>query len=204
MISCDFVWFPQRSPHFSLNESQTNLQPYLNCCWKLFCEMVFFGGHINKHPGPDVALNGLDTGISRNHGLNKMAYNSQTIFSMNFLREGVTEVVLTNVGSVYLSIRTWPSFSCRCPNTQRCSTQWSRLTHIRVNNLTIIGSDNGLSPGRRQAIIWTSAGILFIRPYGTNFNEILNKIRTFSLTKMYLKMSSGICRPFCLGLNCVK
>ena len=31
-------------------------------------------------------------------------------------------------------------------------------------NLPIIGSDNGLSPGRRQAIIWTNAAILSIRP----------------------------------------
>ena len=34
------------------------------------------------------------------------------------------------------------------------------------------GSDNGLSPGRRQAIIWTNAGILLIGPLGTNINEI--------------------------------
>ena len=33
------------------------------------------------------------------------------------------------------------------------------MTHICVGNLTIIGSDNGLSPSRRQAIIWTNAGI---------------------------------------------
>ena len=39
-----------------------------------------------------------------------------------------------------------------------------RVTHICVANLAIIGSDNGLSPGRRQAIIWTNAGILFIGP----------------------------------------
>ena len=36
--------------------------------------------------------------------------------------------------------------------------------HICVDKLTIIGSDNGLSPGRRQAIIWTSVGILLIEP----------------------------------------
>ena len=29
-------------------------------------------------------------------------------------------------------------------------------------NWTNIGSDNGLSPGRRQAINWTNAGILLI------------------------------------------
>ena len=59
-------------------------------------------------------------------------------------------------------------------------TQWGRLTHICVGKLTIIGSDNGLSPGRRQAIIWTSAGILFIGPLGTNFSEISIEILTFS------------------------
>ena len=37
-----------------------------------------------------------------------------------------------------------------------------RVTHICVYRLTIIGSDNGLSPGRRQAIIWTNAGILLM------------------------------------------
>ena len=36
------------------------------------------------------------------------------------------------------------------------------MTHICVNKLTTIGSDNGLSPGRRQAIIRTNAGILLI------------------------------------------
>ena len=37
---------------------------------------------------------------------------------------------------------------------------------------TVIGLDNGLSPDRRQVIIWTNAGLLLIEPLGTNFNEI--------------------------------
>ena len=80
-------------------------------------------------------------------------------------------------------------------------THWGRVTHICVGNLTIIGSDNGLSPGRRQAIIWTNAGILLIGPLETNFSEIWIAIETFSLRKMHLKMASGKWRPFCLGLN---
>ena len=32
-------------------------------------------------------------------------------------------------------------------------THWGRVTHIFIGNLTIIGSDNGLSLGQRQAII---------------------------------------------------
>ena len=80
-------------------------------------------------------------------------------------------------------------------------THWGRMTHICVVKLTIIGSDNGLSPGRRQAIIWTNDGILLIGPLGTNFSEILIGIQTFSFKKMHLKMSSAKWRPFCLGLN---
>ena len=65
-------------------------------------------------------------------------------------------------------------------------THWDRVTHICVGNLTIIGPDNGLSPGRRQAIIWTNVGILLIGPLGTNFGEILIGIQTFSFKKMHL------------------
>ena len=70
-----------------------------------------------------------------------------------------------------------------------------------LTKLTITGSDNGLSPGRRQAIIWTNAKILLIGALGTNVSEILIKIDTFSLKKMHLKMTSGKGRPSCLGLN---
>ena len=83
-------------------------------------------------------------------------------------------------------------------------THCGRVTHISVGNLTIIGSDNGLSPGRRQAIIWTNAGILLTWHLGTNFSQILIEIHTFSFKKIHLKMSSGKWRPFCLGLNVLR
>ena len=78
------------------------------------------------------------------------------------------------------------------------------MTHICVSKLTIIGSDNGLSTERCQAIIWTNAGILLIWPLGTKFSEISIDINTFSLKKIHFKMSSGKCRPFCLGLNVLR
>ena len=80
-------------------------------------------------------------------------------------------------------------------------THWGRVTHICVSKQTIIGSDNGLSPGWHQAIIWTNAGILLIGPLGTNFSEILIEIYIFSFKKMHFKMSSGNSQPFCFGLN---
>ena len=45
---------------------------------------------------------------------------------------------------------------------------WCRL-YASVNQVSI-GSDNGLSPIRRQAFVWTSAGLLSIGPLGTNFS----------------------------------
>ena len=68
---------------------------------------------------------------------------------------------------------------------------------IYVSKLTIIGADNGLSPGWRQAIIWYKAGILLIRTLGTNFSEILIEIHTFSFNKIW----SDKWQQFCLSLN---
>ena len=83
-------------------------------------------------------------------------------------------------------------------------THWGRVTHICVSKLTIIGWDNGLSPDRHQAIIWTNAGTLLMRTLGTNFSEILIESHSFSFKKMHKKMSSGKWRPSCLGLDVLK
>ena len=83
-------------------------------------------------------------------------------------------------------------------------THWGRVTHICVGKLTIIGSYNGLSPGRRQAIIRTNAGILLIRTLRTNFSEFLVEILIFSFKKIRLKVSSAKCCSFRLGLNVLR
>ena len=80
---------------------------------------------------------------------------------------------------------------------------WSWVTHKCINNQTIIGSDNSLSPDWRQAIIWTSAGILLIGPLGTKFSEILIAILTFSFIKMHwqsvvCKMTAILSQPHCV------
>ena len=54
------------------------------------------------------------------------------------------------------------------------------MRHTCVGKVSIIGSDNGLSPGQREAIIRTNAGISLIGTLGTNFSEILSQIPTFS------------------------
>ena len=73
---------------------------------------------------------------------------------------------------------------------------------MRVSKLRCIGSDNGLSPGRRWAIIWPNAEILLIGPLGINYGEISIASNTFSShLKMHLKMSSAKWRLFRFGLN---
>ena len=93
---------------------------------------------------------------------------------------------------------------CMLPQSWLVNSLRPRDTYICISKLTIIGSDNGLSPDRRQAIIWTNAGLLLIGPLRTNFSEILIEILTFSFKKMRLKVSSAKRRPFCLGLNVLR
>ena len=64
-------------------------------------------------------------------------------------------------------------------------THWGRVMQICISKLTIIGLDNGLSPGRRQAIIWINEDLLPIGTLGTNFNEIVIEIQIFLLKKMH-------------------
>ena len=70
-----------------------------------------------------------------------------------------------------------------------------------VNKLTIIGSDNGLSPGLRQAMILTNAAIFSIRTVGTNVSEIWSEIHTSSFKKMLSEMWSAKWRQFVFVLN---
>ena len=82
--------------------------------------------------------------------------------------------------------------------TPTALTHWGRVVHIYVSKLTIIGSDNGFSPGRHKAIFWANAEILLIQ---TKFIEILSEFHAFSLRKVHLKMSPAKWPPFSLGLN---
>ena len=102
---------------------------------------------------------------------------------------------------LYIHCYGYHEFIIRCMHTisSKPLTHWAWVTHMC--NLTIIGSDNGLSPGRRQVIIWTNAGILLIGPLGKNLIEMLIEIHTFSFMKMHLKVSSAKWQLFCLSLN---
>ena len=62
-------------------------------------------------------------------------------------------------------------------------TNWGEVTHICVRILTIIVSDNGLSPGRRRAIIATNAAMLLIGHSWSNFSEMWIEIHSFSFNE---------------------
>ena len=66
---------------------------------------------------------------------------------IDIMRKNVSKESQSNIYSgfaeIYHSISDFPKYLTHC----------GRATHICVSKLTIIGSDNGLSPGRRQAII---------------------------------------------------
>ena len=109
-------------------------------------------------------------------------------------------IVLHTVLKIYRKCNC--NFMFPTTNAERLElTDWGRVAHICVRNITIIGSDNGLSPCRCQAIIWTSDGILLIRPLRTTFSEISIEMQICSFKKMRLKVSSAKWLPFCLGLN---
>ena len=85
---------------------------------------------------------------------------------------------------------TWTIEKCTSEGQEEL-THWSRVTHICASKLTIIGSDKGLSPDRRQVIIWTNAGILLIALLGINFIEILIEICIFPFNTHRHAISSG-------------
>ena len=91
------------------------------------------------------------------------------IYSPTFLRGGITQVLLKLswqkrlIWPLYIPKWTqWPAnhrVISHSADVFWCCTNWGRVTHICVSQSTIIGSDNGLAPGRHQDIIWTNAGI---------------------------------------------
>ena len=79
----------------------------------------------------------------------------------------------------------------RAPTRDRRRVIYANNTMININplrpsdeymrrKLIIIALDNGLSPERRQDIFWTSVEILLIGQLGTNVNEMVIELQTFS------------------------
>ena len=73
------------------------------------------------------------------------------------------------------------------------SDAWNNGHEVGIANLTIIGSDNGLAPCRRQAVIWTNHGISSTGPSGTNLSD------TKKCENVVWKIAAILSRPWCVN-----
>ena len=207
-----FQWHLIKIQNFSFAKIRLKLS---SAKWRPLCpggdEFIYEVSVMDKyiHPTENYGCNRLSMPQSQLNSFSKR--DLRCPFSINTFHYTWDEITCTywchycDVTWTPWSLKSTPKGCSFATGGRRISlTHWGRVTHICVVKMTIIGSVNGLSPGRRQAIIWTNAGILLIGPLGTNFIEILIGIQTFSFKKVHLKMSSAKWRPFCLGLNVLK
>ena len=83
-------------------------------------------------------------------------------------------------------------------------THWGRVMHICVSKLTIIDSENGLSPGRRQAIIWTNAGVNKTLRNKLQWNINWNSnifINKNAFESVFCEMASILSLPQCVNIS---
>ena len=73
------------------------------------------------------------------------------------------------------------------PHTHTHTHTHTRSAAYASVNQVGTGSDKGLSSGRRQAIIYSNAGLLLIGSLGSNLSELLIKIQNFILQKCIWK-----------------
>ena len=92
------------------------------------------------------AITWTNVDLSRHWGLGAFPYRK-------FHRK-CSQLSILDMSSKITNLRLQPHH----PGTNKL-THWGRVTHMCFGNLTIFSSDNGLSPSRCQAIIWTNAEI---------------------------------------------
>ena len=185
-------------------------------CWGQYFWQIYYLFHQSWHlrtqwPHVDIEncliwTNNHIITTNQHYGIGWLYEGSIMISQYNKSKEMFIWFVCVVIGQFHLYplvfLHYLPSNLCHWSSSEECRlTLWGRVKHICFGKVTIIGSDNGLLPRWRQAIIWTNAGILLIGPFRTNFSEILIEIHTFSFKKMHLKISSGKWQPSCLGLN---
>ena len=93
-----------------------------------------------------------------------------------------------------------PSLRCSSVSTSvgPVLTHWSRVTHICVSKLNIIGSDNGLVPTRRQCwnfLNWTPGNKLY---WNSNRNSCIF-IHKSPLDNVVWKMATILSQPQCVN-----
>ena len=156
-------------------------------CWYIFVSAIYpiLYKLVNHH----LAARELNTSRQRQNG-GHIRYCKRYIFQAHFLKwnyylliqislKFVPNGSVDNKPSLVLMMNRRQAIISANDGLVRCRihaslsrdglTHWGRVTHICVSKLTTIGSDNGLSPDRRQAIIWTNTVILLIGPSQSKF-----------------------------------
>ena len=105
------------------------------------------------------------------------------------------------VKSMWLLSKRYLIFLIYDNDSDTLTTIWNTsLTHLPQCRIWVsIGSGNGLSPVRRQAITWTNAELISIVTLGTNFREI--RIKN---TKCFAFMQCGWKYPLRKGIHFVQ
>ena len=169
--------------------------------YEISCSEVVPWVLINSgHPWTSYKINLYSKSVmnqQQHKNISSLSYQSQ----LSTHGESEWNIRCIRYNMIYLEAEEQQGTECQYNSVWSILTHRGRVTHICVSKLTNIGSDNGLAPTRRQAIIWTNVGILLIGPLGTNFSEISIEIHIFSFKKIDLKMSSGNWQPSCLSLN---
>ena len=137
-----------------------------------------------------------------------VGWDLSCLWSINYLRYSVVTSILApscpRMGLPWWcnDMETFSALLALCEENLLVTSEFVSLTHICVGNLTIIVSDNGLSPGRRQAIIWTNAGIVnwtLRNKLQWNFHCNSNIfIEENALPNVVCEMASVLCRPQCV------
>ena len=121
-----------------------------------------------------------------NNIISKLVMNN--IISKVVMNNIISKVVMNNIISIIVASTLSTAYVCDLSKYQTKGMSswmlptykiyisllihWGWVTHVFVGNLTTIGSDNGLLPYRRQAIIWTNVEILLIGPKGKEHNSV--------------------------------
>ena len=122
--------------------------------------------------------------VSRIH--NAPRYKQKTSHMLIKLIVGCTAEVLKNSCETDIE-RMGTKYRSKTPLTSsglllgyiNISTHWGQVTRICDSKMIIIGSYNGMSPGRRRTTVLTNAGILSTGPMGINFNTIRIEVNIF-------------------------
>ena len=140
-----------------------------------------------------LKVNELPLNIKRTHYM-ILCRHKKLCHDVKFLIDGQSTDKVLNTTFIRIIIDSEITYKWHV-NSLRPSDEYMS---VNLSSL-VLGSNNGLSPGQHQVIIWTNDGILSIGPLGTNFSEVLIKINIFSLKEMHLKSSSTKWQPFCLS-----